>query len=95
MSVKSLLKEAIIDIISSDLKEEDIIDITSHNSEEENNRIQPKIYSDEEIKLYINRNSRVINKCINDYIEEFGGDLDIEDIDEDWIRDYLSEIHMK
>ena len=95
MSIKSLLKEAIIDIISSDLEEEDIIEITSPNSEEENHGIQPKIYSHEEIKLYIKRNSKVINTCINDYIEEFGDDLDIEDIDEDWIRDYLSEVHME
>jgi hypothetical protein len=78
MSVKSLLKSAIINIIVSDL-------------ETEIPGILTKLYSEEQIELYIKKNKASINSCINDYIEEFADDLDMENIDEDWIREYLSE----
>lgn len=71
------LKSKIIDIITQDLKT--IIP-----------GIKSKVYSDEEIKLYIKKNLQVINGCITDYIEDFGGYSE-EEFDEDWVRDYLSE----
>ena len=81
MSVKSLLKSAIIVVIVSDL-------------ETEIPGIETKTYSEEEIELYIKKNKESINSCINDYIEEFADDLDMKNIDEDWIREYLSECNM-
>ena len=78
MSVKPILKSKIIDIINSDLKNS----IPGLNT---------KIYSDEEIKIYIKKNTIVINHCIIEYIEEFGDEFDIENIDEAWIREYLGE----
>ncbi len=48
--------------------------------------------SDDEIEFYIKKNKKVINHCINDYIEEFGDVIDeSSNIDEDWIREYLGE----
>ena len=48
--------------------------------------------SDDEIELYIKKNKKVINHCINDYIEEFGNEVDEStNINEDWIREYLGE----
>ena len=79
MSVKPILKSKIIDIINSDLKNS----IPGLNT---------KIYSDEEIKIYIKKNTTVINHCIIEYIEEFGDDIDYtKNIDEVWIREYLGE----
>lgn len=46
-------------------------------------------YSDEEIQLYLQKNKKVINNCITEYIEEFGDE--ISNINEDWIREYLGE----
>lgn len=71
------LKSKIIDIITQDLKT--VIP-----------GIKSKVYSDEEIKLYIKKNSQVIDGCIIDYIEDFGGYSE-EEFDEDWVRDYLGE----
>lgn len=71
------LKAKIIDVISQDLKT--IIP-----------GIKTKISSDEEIKIYIKKNLSVINGCVNDYIEDFGGYIE-EDFDEDWVREYLGE----
>jgi len=59
MSCKPILKCKIIDIINIDLK----------------SSINLKKYSDEEIKLYIKKNKKIINHCIIEYIEEFGDEI--------------------
>ena len=79
MNAKPIIKAKIIDIIYQDLK----TSIPGLNT---------KIYSDEEIQIYIKKNTTVINHCIIEYIEDFGNDIDYtKNIDEDWISEYLGE----
>jgi hypothetical protein len=75
MTTESVLKVAILNIINNDFKVARLA--------------FSKVYSDEEIKIYIKKNSEVINSCIIDYIEDFGDDT--KNIDEEWIREYLGE----
>ncbi len=80
MSAKQIIKNKIIAIIDMDF------------THKEDHPADKSVENDCEQHLYIQKNKKVINNCITEYIEEFGDEINENTkINEDWIREYLGE----
>ena len=79
LKFKANVEEAIIKIITDNLVE--FADMYSPEEE---------LYPVEEIDLNIKKNERAIRVCINEYIKEFGVNVN-DDIDEYWLQEYIAE----
>lgn len=82
LKLKANVEESIIKIIT-----DNFVEFADMYSTED---IDSELYPVEEIDLNIKKNERAIRVCINEYIKEFGVNVN-DDIDEEWLQQYIAE----